>query len=102
MARLGTDKLSLFVDADNHKCGATQKGVVTDGFECSTLGVNGIFAVSSTLRTRADFVGCHGKKNPSTTIDERQMKARTNGNSDTGGMLLGKLFVMAKFGHLKV
>jgi hypothetical protein len=64
--------------------------------------MNGIFAISSTLGARPNFVGGHGKKNSTTTIDECQMKARTNGNCNTCSMLLGKLFVVAKFGHYEI
>jgi hypothetical protein len=101
VARLGADQLPLLVDTNDHKGGATQKGIIANGFECSALGMNGKFAIPSTLGARASFVGRHGKKNPTTTIDECQMKARTNGNCNTGGMLLGKLFVVAKFGHFE-
>jgi len=99
VARLGRGQLSLFINTHHDKSRAAQQRIVSDGFQGGTLCVNGIFTISGTLGAGADFVGGHGQQNATTTINKCNMKTRTDGNSNTGSMLAGNLFIVTKFGH---
>jgi hypothetical protein len=101
VARLGARQLSHLIQADNDKDGTAQQHVVTNRLQCCPFGVNSVFAVASTLRTSANLIGSHSKKDATLTVDKCDMETRTNRSSHTGRVLNGNILIVSKLRHYR-